>query len=641
MIHDHEHIHHGCTHCGCNNPVLKILEKELSSSEIITQLSENKKPFVNPTEESVLFHGGIIRPLIDGKTDTVEAIGFHKGKVVASGSMLHVTEAMIKTGHLFKTKKLDKGHTLLPGLIEPHVHLVPSAILGSWLDLSPYNGQFLKEGYNTEWLKNQLNDYQNDPKNKEKLNKNNYWILGCNLDPAFMPFEKSDKPGTLNKLVTFDYQFLDDIVPDYPVFIMSASMHTAYVNSLTLRIIFDLNKSIRDQYKTFENYQQTTNGQLQETEEIGPALKCMPIRQVAEFALASFKNLDDLFDTAVKRGVTFMYDAGMTSVQELILKLYLDFHQKKVRIGVAQTCLTLDEAKKLPTFTPIKEYKDLYSGSVKIISDGSNQGLTGYQSKPYCCYPADNLGVFNFPEDKEHPHPDEPTQTYLDIVKTVVAEKEWPLMIHANGDLAVKFAIEVYDAAFKAKKVADRRHRIEHCSILEQSQIQQMKDLGIVPSFLIGHVGYYGYPFKEAIFEEKVEKLDLCRSSLDAGLRISLHTDYSVSPIGPLRMMEQAITRMMEAAPDDYPDKVLNEKECLTPEQALLSVTYDAAWQCHAEQWTGSLQDGYFADFVILEQDPLTMKTYYKELRKVPVLETWKGGVKVYTNTDIVVPEAV
>ena len=73
-MHDHDHIHHGCTHCGCNNPVLKILEKELSSSEIITKLSEHKTPFTDHTEESVLFHGGTIRPLVDGKMDTVEAI---------------------------------------------------------------------------------------------------------------------------------------------------------------------------------------------------------------------------------------------------------------------------------------------------------------------------------------------------------------------------------------------------------------------------------------------------------------------------------------------------------------------------------------------------------------------------------------
>lgn len=637
--HDHDHIHQGCTHCGCNNPVLKILEAELFAPELMKKLSADKVLFNDPLEESVLFHGGIIRPLINGNTDRVDAIGFHKGKVIASGTVSDVTAAMEKTGHHFRTQELKPGHTLLPGLIEPHVHLVPSAILGSWLDLTPYKEQYLKKEYDLNTLKKDISDYVTQ--NKTKLEKG-YWILGCNLDPAFMPFEKTDSPRLLNKLVTFDYTYFDKIVPDYPVFIMSASMHTAYVNTAAMHKIYDKNESVQQQYGSFEEYQKQTNGQLQETEQIGPALKCFPILQIGESALSSFKHLEEIFDTAVKRGVTFMYDAGMTPVQQLLLQLYLDFHQRKVRIGAAQTCLSLEDAKKLPTFAPIKEYKDLYFGSVKIISDGSNQGLTGFQSEPYCCYPANNYGVFNFAKDSKHPHPMKPTQEYSAIVKTVVAEKEWPLMIHANGDLAVKFAIEVYADAFKTKKVDDRRHRIEHCSILEQHQILEMKALGIVPSFLIGHVGYYGYPFKEAIFEEKVEKLDLCRSSVDAGLRISLHTDYSVSPIGPLRMMEQAITRMMEAAPDDYPNKVLNPEECLTPEQALLSVTYDAAWQCHAEHWTGSLDNGYFADFVILEQDPLTMKEYYKKLRDVAVLETWKGGVKVHhKKVEITVSETV
>jgi predicted amidohydrolase YtcJ len=66
----------------------------------------------------------------------------------------------------------------------------------------------------------------------------------------------------------------------------------------------------------------------------------------------------------------------------------------------------------------------------------------------------------------------------------------------------------------------------------------------------------------------------------------------------------------------------------------LVAVTYDAAWQCYADQWVGSLTQGYFADFVILAQDPLSLTTQssqYMKMRNIPVLETWLGGVPVYT----------
>lgn len=106
--------------------------------------------------------------------------------------------------------------------------------------------------------------------------------------------------------------------------------------------------------------------------------------------------------------------------------------------------------------------------------------------------------------------------------------------------------------------------------------------------------------------------------------------------------MEQAITRKMEGIRKSVVDPtfiadprlqpILNEGECLTRKQALKAITYDAAWQCHAEAWTGSLQDQNFADFVILDQDPLDEKFPATQIRDIKVCETWKGGQRVYLN---------
>ena len=80
-------------------------------------------------------------------------------------------------------------------------------------------------------------------------------------------------------------------------------------------------------------------------------------------------------------------------------------------------------------------------------------------------------------------------------------------------------------------------------------------------------------------------------------MQITIHSDDGVTPIGPLRLMKHSITRIMEGDPDC---KVLNPNEKITPEQALRAVTYDAAWQCHADQWVGSLEEGKFVYYVIL-----------------------------------------
>lgn len=204
-------------------------------------------------------------------------------------------------------------------------------------------------------------------------------------------------------------------------------------------------------------------------------------------------------------------------------------------------------------------------------------------------------------------------------------------MIHANGDQAVTFAVTAYQSALAQYRGTEMRNRIEHCSLLTPAQISDMLQMGVSPSFLIGHTGYWGHAFSEVIFGKKVNMLDLCGSALAAGMRITLHSDNEVSPLGPLRMMEQSITRIMEEDPKKL--EVLNKSECLTPEQALVAVTYDAAWQCYADNWVGSLGVDYFADFVILKQDPLSLTTaseQFMNMRNIQVLETWLGGVQVY-----------
>ena len=259
----------------------------------------------------------------------------------------------------------------------------------------------------------------------------------------------------------------------------------------------------------------------------------------------------------------------------------------------------------------------------KLVSDGANQGLTGYQSDTYRCEPAGNFGAFNYPPFS---HPDEmtPDSEFTKIIQKIV-DKGWPIMCHANGDKAIKLTLDAFKIALKGESAIPKRHRIEHCSLVDKETLERMSDLGISPSFLVGHVGYWGYTFKNAIFEEKSNILGVCQSALQKEMKISFHSDCTVSPMGPLRMMEQAITRIMEEDPDK---NVLNASERVTPEQALKVVTNNAAWQCQVDEWVGSLEEGKLADYVILAEDPITRgKLNPVGMRDIPVLETWVDGV--------------
>ena len=606
-----ESFREGDMHCMCHNPVWKHLTDVLFSDEdVMKQISDIKEEKVMASTEpvSVMYTGGTIRPVIGGAIDKVDAIGFHGGQVVASGSKSDVKTLMDNLGTKYTTVELSEGQTLLPGLIEPHLHIVPSVIMMGWHDFGPFDGQYMREPYNLEWLTKEIKSAAG------KLKFEGAWILGCNVDPSLMPFTVRQHKGELNILQNFNCDTLDKIENKVPLMMMSASGHTAYVNTPALHKIYDSSEEVRDKYSSFDKYRDhvLVNGGLQELKEMKPAMLAAKW-QIILMTKGIIKDFDSFFETANQRGVTLMYDAAMSFFSKVIIDIYLFLRKHTVRIGYAELCESVKKAKDMaPREPPPTEFKNFYQGSVKLISDGSNQGLTGCQTEPYCCEPPGNKGKFNFPDHME----------YMGMVKTI-ADKGWPMMIHANGNKAIDLAIKAYREALDGKSGLTKRHRIEHCSLLNEEHLDSMRDLGISPSFLIGHVGYWGYVFKTAIFEEKAEQLDLCKSALDRCMRITLHSDHFVTPLGPLRMMEQAITRI------DSKGNVLNEKEKISVEQALRAVTYDAAWQCHADRWVGSLEAGKMADYVILEEDPITRKDPVG-MRDIPVLETWLGGIKVY-----------
>ena len=598
--------------------------------DIIQQFKYEKKiksEAVTAQPATVMYTGGIIRPIAEGSMSKVDAIGFHDGKVVTAGSLKQVKEKMDGLGVSYSTVQLSDSQTLIPGMIEPHVHIVSTAITMAWNDFGPFDGQDMRSNYDSDWLKKAIASAKSNLESSGDLDKGG-WILASGVDPSLMPFSLSTvRPNGLNKLVTFAPDIVDSMESETPVYMLAASGHTIYVNTPALQQIYDANPDLQKTYPTFAEYCAHVNqgGGLQELEEIIPSMKAIPEFQ---FEIASiFDNLNNFVDTALSRGATMIYEAAASDNSINVMDAYLKIHPNKIRVGYAKLVDSLEMAEEHPKFNPSSpQFKNNYQGSVKLVSDGSNQGLTGYQFETYLCEPADNVGAFNFPPFSK---PDEmtPDSYFTKVVQTIV-DKGWPIMCHSNGDKAIKLTLDAFKIALKGESGIKKRHRIEHCSLADPATLEQMCDLGISPSFLMGHVGYWGYTFKNAIFCEKANILDVAQSALKKNMCITFHTDASVTPMGPLRLMEQSITRIMEEDPDK---NVLNKNETVTPEQALKIVTNNAAWQCHAEKWVGSLEEGKMADYVILAEDPITRgKLNPVGMRHIPVLETHVNGICVF-----------
>src|SRR3712207_9123583 len=53
--------------------------------------------------------------------------------------------------------------------------------------------------------------------------------------------------------------------------------------------------------------------------------------------------------------------------------------------------------------------------------------------------------------------------------------------IHAIGDAAIDLVLDAYEAAQRADPRPDPRHRIEHCSIVDEGIVRRIAALGVVP----------------------------------------------------------------------------------------------------------------------------------------------------------------
>jgi len=198
--------------------------------------------------------------------------------------------------------------------------------------------------------------------------------------------------------------------------------------------------------------------------------------------------------------------------------------------------------------------------------------------------------------------------------------------LHADGDAAVRAALDGIEALRRALPEADVRPAIAHDEIVAPADFPRFAALGAIPvlSFqwgkpaadTVGLRGYFG-PTRMRI----LEPAGLLAA---AGARIAFGSDWPVDPLDPWFALKVGVTRTNAPdAPAEYRGR-LGEDPGLSREAVLRAATIDAAYELHAEQATGSLAVGKCADLIVLDRDPLTIPA--EDIANVRVLQTLVGG---------------
>lgn len=535
------------------------------------------------TKADLLVTGSLIT--LDEAQPRSEAMAISGGRILAVGSRADL-ESFVGPG----TKLLEhKTGTVLPGFVEPHLHLVSSALVFDGVDCSPYTNKTLDAVLAA--LKDAV---AKAPQGQT--------VVGQLFDPSLLPGQP-DLTATL----------LDQISTQVPIVVMNASQHFFYVNSAAYAaagITADTPNPPGGDYGARNG---TLTGIVAENAAMLSFIKVLPPLTPDVIG----KAITGIATMAAKAGVTYIHEAATGAIagtQEVDL-----LHQVFAQPGFPVRGSLSLWGERLEDFitagiVPGSGDDRLRSQTVKWVSDGSNQGYTGYMRENYLG--RDTRGAANFT----------PEQLAANFARTVQAG--WPIMCHANGDAALDMVMAAFEqTATSPAWDPGSRHRIEHSSLLHDEHIAAMATLGITPSFLMNHVRLWGKVMRDDILgPQRAGLLDRYGSAVTAGLRASFHCDFSVSPIGPLNYIATAAARTMADG-----GEVLNPAERVSVAQALKGATIDAAWMCHADALAGSLAAGKAADFVLLDADPVAHEADPDAVREIAVLATYLDGAEVFS----------
>jgi len=535
--------------------------------------------------DTTVFVNGTVLP-VDAAFSEHEALAISGNKILAVGNRDDVLAAAGRG-----TRTIDlAGRVVLPGFIEPHMHFALMAGLGHLEDIGPFERPTFDSAINA------LREIAASAGPDE-------WVMGRQFDPILL-----EPPRDLTT------RELDAVVPDRPAYILNASGHIAYANSKALELAGITQNSDDPPGGEYGRYDDgSPNGVL-----FGQAAH-LPVlllnKQIADRMQSGFVAAGrEVGDEAAALGITTLCDqatGGLAGAAELgsYRAMYDEGRMKaRIRAYAYSEGPGWDESGVMPFDG------DAFMRMVgwKIVTDGSNQGFTGRQRERY--HTRDTLGLFYV----------EPAALREQVLAR--GRQGWPLSLHGNGDAAIDSILDaVENAEREGVDVQALRCRIEHCSILHDDQIKRMTALGMVPSFLINHVHYWGHVMRDQVFgPEKVQLLDRCRSVEEAGLNWVSHTDAPVSPLGSLHKIRVAVARDLWKEPDT----ILAPDERVSVEAAIRSVTRNAAWACHSEHEIGGLEPGKLADLVVLEDDPRAVEP--TAISDIPISETWMDGSRVF-----------
>jgi predicted amidohydrolase YtcJ len=194
-----------------------------------------------------------------------------------------------------------------------------------------------------------------------------------------------------------------------------------------------------------------------------------------------------------------------------------------------------------------------------------------------------------------------------------------------SADAAADQTLNAYEAANRDSPILGKRWYVEHVPLSTPAQMDRMAALGVIVS--IQDIGRFPLPATQAP-PDRLPHINPVRGFLDHNLVVIGGSDYngptpvSREPNNPFGYFNFYVTRKMANG------QVQSPEEKISREQALRIFTVNSAYATFQENVKGKIAPGMLADFVILNQDLMTVPE--EQIPQTRPLATFVGGQKVY-----------
>ncbi len=516
---------------------------------------------------------------VDASRPRAEAVAIAGERIVAVG-----TNAEIGRWAGPQTKHMDAaGKTVLPGLIDAHVHFHEGS--------AELSGVQLRDAATPEEFARRIGGFaKRIPKGE--------WILGGSWDHELWP----GAPLPTKELI-------DRLTPDHPVFVSRLDGHMALANSLALRLAGLTRESKEPAGGTMvRDAKGELTGVLKDAA-MNPVVRVIPEASIEERV------------RTIRAGLAEARRLGVTGFHDMSSPLDLRAFQRLAARG--------ELTARVYFATPLEQWESparagilagfgnewVRTGVLKGYADGSLGSTTAWFLEPYNDAPATSglPASMMFPEGN------------MKKMALGADQAGLHLAVHAIGDRAIRHILDLFMELQRQRGQADRRLRIEHAQHIHPDDIPRFAKLKVIASMQPYHAIDDGRWAEKRIGARRCETTYAFRSLLDAGAVLAFGSDWPVAPLSPWWGLYAAVTR--RTLDGKNPEGWVPSQK-ITLEEAIRAYTMGAAYAEFSEKEKGSLTAGKLADVIVLDSDLFALDPVH--LKDVKVMATIVGGRVVY-----------